>query len=104
VALDYLQQVVGTRPPSDASEFGYPALSTCFVMKTGATQFHIIFGAAADTMTTAGIDGLYANAPNGSIYISMDSNTTKKIFIKFGNIGLANGSFLGSSAAYATVT
>jgi len=103
VALDYLQPIVGTRPPSDAGEFGYPATAAVLVLRSGAYTFHLIFGAADDTMTSAGLDAAYANAPNGSIYVAMDSNTTKKLAVKFGNLGLSNGSFLFSSAAFATV-
>lgn len=99
---NFLQQIVGTRPASDASEYGYPAGASVLEVKNDLGKFHIIWGAAGDTMTSAGLDGLYANAPNGSIYIAMDGTTTKMIAIKFGNIGLINGSFLFSSAAYAT--
>jgi hypothetical protein len=100
---NFLQQILGTRPASDASEFGYPALASAFVIKNELGQFHLIFGAAADTISSAGLDAAYANAPNGSIYVCMNGTTTKKIAIKFGNIGLKDGSFLFSSAAYATV-
>lgn len=103
---NYLQQIVGTRPASDASEFGYPAGANVFVLKNENGQLHIIYGAAGDTMTSAGLDAAYANAPNGSIYVCMDGTTTKKLAIKFGNIGLKNGSFLFSSittAPYVTV-
>ena len=52
----------------------------------------------ADTMTTAGLNAAYANAPNNSLYITGDGATTKKIAIKFGTPGLTNGSFLFSAA------
>lgn len=101
---NYLQQLVGTRQSSDAAEFGYPAGAQVFVMGNGVNQFHLIFGpASGDTITSAGLDAAYANAPNGSTYICGDGTTTKKIAIKFGNPGSKSGSFLFSSAAYATV-
>ena len=100
---NFLQQIVGTRPASDASEYGYPTGASVFELKNDLGKFHLIFGAAGDTMTSAGLDSLYANAPNGSIYVAMDGTTTKKLAVKFGNIGLTNGSFLFSSAAFATV-
>ena len=100
---NFLQQIVGTRPTSDASEYGYPAGASCLEVKNDLGKFHIIWGSASDTMTSAGLDAAYANAPNGSVYIAMDGTTTKKIAIKFGNIGLKDGSFLFSSAEYATV-
>lgn len=99
----FLQQILGTRPASDASEFSYPVAASAFVIKNELGQFHLIYGAAGDTMTSAGLDSLYANAPNGSIYVCMNGVTTKKLAVKFGTIGLKDGSFLFSSAAYATV-
>jgi hypothetical protein len=75
-----------------------------FVIKNDNGQVHLIYGpSSGDTMTSAGLDAAYANAPNGSMYICGDGATTKKIAIKFGNYGLKNGSFLFSSAAYVTV-
>ena len=103
MAQDYLQPIVGTRPPSDAGELAYPATALVLVLKSGAYTVHIIFGAVDDTMTSVGLDAAYANAPNGSIYVAMDGATTKMLAIKFGNVGLINGSFLFSSAAYASV-
>lgn len=101
---NYLQQIVSTRQASETSEFGYPAGASVFVMGNGVNQFHLIFGpASGDTITSAGLDASYANAPNGSIYVCGDGTTTKKIAIKFGNPGAKTGSFLFSSAAYATV-
>jgi hypothetical protein len=99
-----LQPIVETRPPSDSGQYGYPAEALVLELKNGNYRVHLIFGAAADTMTSAGLDSAYANAPNGSIYVCMDGNTTKKIAIKFGNVGLTDGSFLFSNAAYATAS
>jgi len=96
--VNYLQQLVGTVAPSDPTEFGYPAGASVLQLGNEAGKFHVIFGAAADTMTSAGLNALYANAPNGSLYICMDGATTKKIAIKFGNVGLKDGSFLFSAA------
>lgn len=99
-----LQQIVSTQQSSAASEFGYPVGAQVFVMGNGVNQFHLIFGpASGDTITSAGLDAAYANAPNGSTYFCCDGVTTKKIAIKFGNPGLKTGSFLFSSAAYVTV-
>ena len=100
----YLQQIVATRPASDASEFGYPVGANVFVLKNENGQFHLIFGpVSGDTQTTAGLGASYANAPNGSIYVAGDNQTTKKIAIKFGAPGLKDGTFLYSSAAYVAV-
>jgi hypothetical protein len=101
---NFLQQILGTRPASDASEFGYPVGASVYVLKNELGQFHLIFGAAGDTpKTSAGLNALYGNAPNGSIYCWMDGGTTPRLAIKFGNIGLKTGSFLFSSADYATL-
>lgn len=101
---NYLQQIVSTQQSSASSEFGYPVGAQVLVLGNGSNSFHLIFGpASGDTITSAGLDAAYAKAPNGSIYVCGDGTTTKKIAIKFGNPGAISGSFLFSSAAYATV-
>lgn len=99
----FLQQILGTRPASDPSEFGYPVGASVYVLKNELGQFHLIYGDATDTPSSAGLDAVYANAPNGSIYVFMDAGTTPRIAVKFGNIGLKNGSFLFQSADYVAV-
>lgn len=96
----FLQPVVEQRPPSDASEFSFTNNQGLVLLLKNSlflTEM-IIWGDPADTMTSAGLNAAYANAPNNSLYITGDGATTKKIAIKFGTPGLTNGSFLFSAA------
>ena len=95
-AQSMLQNIVGTRPPSDASEYSYPAEALVIEFKNAGNRVHLIFG-SGDTLDAPGV--LYNNAPNGSVYIPLTAEPALYcIFVKFGLAGLINGTWVATPA------
>lgn len=91
-----LTNVVATRPPSDAGTFGYPDAALVTQFQNEGNAVHLILG-SGDASDAPG--SLYANAPNGSIYIPLTTTAGNfKIYVKFGAKGLKNGSWVATGA------
>lgn len=89
MAQSQLTQQVSTR--TALAEFGYPAEALVVVFTNGDYTKHVIWG-SGDANGAPG--ALYNNAPNGSVYIPDTATANdKKLYIKFGARGLADGTW-----------
>lgn len=91
-----LTPVVATRPPADSTTFGYPAAALVIQFQNESNVIHWIYG-SGDASDAPG--SLYANAPNGSIYIPLTTTAGNyKIYVKEGAKGLKNGTWVATGA------
>lgn len=91
-----LQNIVETRPPADAGMYAYPDAALVIEFKNDGNRLHLILG-SGDASDAPG--SLYANAPNGSVYIPLTATAgNMKLFIKFGLKGKTDGAWKSTAA------